>query len=261
MLFLITAFLVALFSISLGRAIYMDPGYVLVVYHQWSLETSFWVALLLGVLLFITLYVSIHFIKHFLLFSQKIKNWSKSRKRKKAHRLTREGLCDLIEGHFEKAKKKLGLVALNAEHPLANYLGAARAAHALKKFTQRDEYLKKANEITNYRNKTALLTQAELQIKSQQWEQALPLLKRLNEIYPHQHSILKLLLTVASHINFEQVNSIWHDMSLMLKLWPDILMIYAKAAEQYQHPVSDLNKLIERVLNKEWASFLLNHYG
>ena len=86
-------------------------------------------------------------------------------------RLTR-GVIEVAEGNFAKGERLLARAASVSEAPLLNYLQAARAAHLLGQDVRRDTWLKQAYENLPGATNAVLLTQAELQLDQQQYEQA-----------------------------------------------------------------------------------------
>ena len=95
-------------------------------------------------------------------------------------RLTR-GMIEVAEGNFARGEKLLARAASTSDAPLFNYLQAARAAHLQGQDSRRDEWLKLAYEQTPEAANAVLLTQAELQLDRNQYEQALATLRRIEE--------------------------------------------------------------------------------
>jgi HemY protein len=95
-------------------------------------------------------------------------------------KLTR-GMIEVAEGNFARGEKMLARAARTSDAPLFNYLQAARAAHLQGQDTRRDEWLKLAYEHTPEAANAVLLTQAELQLDREQFEQALATLRRIEE--------------------------------------------------------------------------------
>ncbi|MEM7430644.1 MAG: heme biosynthesis HemY N-terminal domain-containing protein [Pseudomonadota bacterium] len=91
------------------------------------------------------------------------------------------GMIEIAEGNFARGEKLLARAASTSDAPLFNYLQAARAAHLQGEDDRRDEWLKLAYEQTPEASNAVLLTQAELQIDREQYEQALATLRRLEE--------------------------------------------------------------------------------
>ena len=193
MIYLIFGFVLLLLAIWLGLEISQGTGYVLIAFRHWSIETSLWVAAVILVLVFIFLYFIFRTIGRTSRISKNIKRWKKMRRYRKARRLTNVGLCQLAEGQWERAEQTLLKGAKITKSPLINYLGAARAAQAQQAYERRDNHLRKAHLTTKGTSIAVGLTQAQLQIDSKQWEQALATLKHLNQTNPHHHYALKLL--------------------------------------------------------------------
>jgi HemY protein len=91
------------------------------------------------------------------------------------------GMIQIAEGNFARGEKLLARAAAGSDAPLFNYLQAARAAHLQGQDERRDEWLKLAYEQTPEAANAVLLTQAELQLDREQFEQALATLRRLDE--------------------------------------------------------------------------------
>jgi HemY protein len=91
------------------------------------------------------------------------------------------GMIQIAEGNFARGEKLLARAASGSDAPLFNYLQAARAAHLQGQDQRRDEWLKLAYEHTPEAANAVLLTQAELQLDREQYEQALATLRRLDD--------------------------------------------------------------------------------
>lgn len=107
-------------------------------------------------------------------------------------RLTR-GVIEVAEGNFAKGERLLARAANVSEAPLLNYLQAARAAHLLGQDERRDTWLKQAYENLPGATNAVLLTQAELQLDQEQYEQALATLRKIEENSPNHAYALMLL--------------------------------------------------------------------
>lgn len=191
---LILYFIILLISVWLGIKIHANPGYVLISYQHWSIETSLWFALLALVLTLIVLYIVFQILHALFGVPNKWHGWAGRRRRQKARKLTNRGLCELAEGNFKVAEKYLIRAAQFSETPVINYLAAASSAQGQQAFEQRDNYLRLAYDCTAGAEEVAVgLTQAQLQLGSKQLEHALATLRHLNQIRPHHAYVLKLL--------------------------------------------------------------------
>ncbi len=179
---------------------YNDPGYVLIGFGHWSLETSltvFTVSLVIGFFILYNL---------FRLFGVLLRMPGQYNKRRRNLRLNRSqealiaGLFDAADGNWENAERILIKHAANSGAPLLHYLTAARAAQSRGALDKRDEYLQKAAEQSAGNNLTVGLTQAELHLSEQQFEQALETLSKLHSINPGHARILKMMHQAYHHL-------------------------------------------------------------
>lgn len=190
---LLFGFALLLLSAWLGLEVSRSAGYVLITYRHWSIETSLWVALILLLLGFSVFYASLRLLNRTLSLSTRWKQWRKTRLSHKSRHLTNQGLCELAEGRWNKAEKTLAKSAKITKKPLINYLALARAAQAQKAYDRRDNYLRQAHNATKGKSIAVDLTQAQLQIEGQQWDQALATLGHIQQAAPHQPYTLALL--------------------------------------------------------------------
>ena len=177
----------------LGTLIVRDPGYVLVNYADWVLETSLWVALLLVVGTYLLLRLVLSLIRKGAQSQGWFLQWRSARRSTRARQQVTQGLLLMAEGRWEEAKKQLLASAKRVETPLISYLNAARAAHELGAVAERDEYLRLAHETTPGAKFAAMLTQAEFRIDDKSYEQALATLLVLRKKAPKHKAVLRML--------------------------------------------------------------------
>lgn len=170
-----------------------EPGYVLIIYQDWKIETS--LTLLVGVLVVvgIILYYLIRSLTGLTHVPKKVGAWRRSRLDGRAESALNQGMLALFEGDWKRAEKLLVKRGKLSHSPLLNYLGAARAAQQLGAFDQRDEYLRKAALVDDSAKIAVGLTQARLQLDQKQYEQALACLENLRRIAPKHCYVLRLL--------------------------------------------------------------------
>lgn len=177
-----------------------DPGYVLIGFGHWSLETSLTVFTVAQVIGFFLLY------SFFRLLGVLIRMPTQFAKRRRSIKFNRSqealiaGLFDAADGNWERAEKILIKHAAHSGAPLLHYLTAARAAQSRGALDKRDEYLQKASEQSPDTNLTVGLTQAELHLSEQQFEQALETLGKLHSINPGHARVLKMMHQAYQHL-------------------------------------------------------------
>jgi HemY protein len=177
-----------------------NPGYVQMGIGHWSLETSLVVFvdnLIIGFYLF---YVFFRLLGWLFRLPGQFKNRGKNIKFNRSQEALIAGLVDSAEGNWEKAEKVLIKHASHSGAPLIHYLTAAKAAQSRGAYDKRDEYLKKAADQSPDSSVVIGLTQAELNLSGNQFEQALETLTRLHSIDPTHASVLKLLHQTYQHV-------------------------------------------------------------
>ena len=193
MRFLFTLLLALTVSVLLGLILKVDNGYVLIGYGPWMVEGSLAFFLLLDLLLFGFLYLLLRSLVRLRALPAVVKNWRQTREKKIAAEELNRGLLELSEGNWKLAERRLIRHANHSETPLLNYLSAARSAQQQGELTRRDEYLQMAHDIMPKADVAVGLTQAELQLENEQYEQALTTLIHLRNIAPHHAEVLRLL--------------------------------------------------------------------
>ncbi len=173
-----------------------DPGFLLLRYRDYSIETSLAFALVALIVAVIAIYYALKFLRGIWRLPRTVRGQSQNRRYAKARRQLNQGLIDLAEGRFEQAENNLMRLVHNSESPLVHYLAAARAAQLQGKHDARDNHLKAAHENNPSAELAIGVTQAELQLAHLQTEQALATLTHLHSIAP-RHDYVTMLLARA----------------------------------------------------------------
>lgn len=191
----------AILALVAGAAYYVydhflaqgDPGYVIIGYGPWTLESSLVILAGALTLAFILFYAIIRLVIHALRLPRILRKRGGMKRSRQSQEALITGLIESAEGNWEKAEKTLIRHAADSGVPLINYLTAARAAHSRGAPEQRDEYLKLAHETMPEAEIAIGLTRAELQLSDKQFDQALESLSQLNRIAPTHAAVLRLL--------------------------------------------------------------------
>lgn len=195
---LATAVLAA-FGVHHWLSRHQDPGYVLIGWGHWSLETSLVVFAVAQIVLFFLCYLFFRGVGWLLRLPGKIKARQQALRHHRSQDALIAGLIDSAEGNWEKAEKMLIRHASHSGAPLIHYLTAARAAQSRGALEKRDEYLKAAEVIPGSELAVGL-TQAELHLSEKQFDQAIETLTKLHSIAPGHASVLKLLHQAYHHL-------------------------------------------------------------
>ncbi|WP_198246676.1 heme biosynthesis HemY N-terminal domain-containing protein [methane-oxidizing endosymbiont of Gigantopelta aegis] len=198
------------FAIHSWLSQYDNPGYVLIGFGHWSMETSLVFFAVALVIAFFVFYVFFRFLGALMRLPGKIKEKSKKIKFDRSQDALVAGLVDSAEGNWERAEKTLIKHAANSGAPLLHYLTAAKAAQSRGAVEKRDEYLKKAAEKAGGSDIAVGLTQAELYLSDEQFDQALQTLSKLHSIDPNHASVLKMM-----HQAYRRVGD-WEGLSKLI---------------------------------------------
>ncbi|PPD50233.1 MAG: heme biosynthesis protein HemY [Methylobacter sp.] len=186
------------------------PGYVLMGIGHWSLETTLSVFAVTQIMGFFVLYFVFRSLGYLIRLPGRLKHRSRAVKFNRSQEALITGLVDSAEGNWEKAENILIKHASHSGAPLLHYLTAAKAAQSRGAFDKRDEYLKKANDQAPDSSIAIGLTQAELHLSGNEFDQALETLTKLHSIEPGHASVLKLL-----HQTYQTMGD-WESMRKLL---------------------------------------------
>lgn len=190
---LIAAFLVLLAAVLVTLWVKQDNGYVLIGYGESTVEGSLALFTLVGLALFLVLHLLIRVSSRLWHMPERVAEWRLKRRSRRAQRALTRGLVEMAEGRWKVAERHLTRHAAQSETPLLNYLAAARAAQLQGEHTRRDDYLHLAHESMPSADVAVGLTQAELQLAHQQYEQSLATLMHVRTLSPKHDYVLKLL--------------------------------------------------------------------
>ncbi|MFT4613676.1 MAG: HemY protein [Bacteroidia bacterium] len=296
-------FAIILFALLLGVGIVAlietDPGYVLVTYGVYTLETGLLFGLLLLTLMVLVVFSGLRLIYRLISGQKTLANWFGNRKAEQARRHTNHGLVSFVEGHWAKARRQLERGALHSDAPLANYLLAARASEALGDMDGVHEFLRAAGDSESEAAAAIDITLAQIQVDKGNFEQALAALEDSESGAASQPSALllknkayqalqdwdgvlgllpalkkqKLLgearfeaLEHTTHserlarASADQAVSVWQEMPQRLHLDSGLILDYtSRLMALGEH--SSAEKVLHKVLKQQWDSNLVRQYG
>jgi len=170
-----------------------DPGYVLVSYGNYTLETSLWVGLLLLLVFTLLVYAVVRLVRRLLAGQSSLVNWFGGRQAQRSSRLTTRGLINYIEGNWSKARQQLLKGVKGNETPLLNYLAAARASDSLNEPDKMREYLGAAEAADSGAIVAVEITEAQIRLAAHDYKQAASILARARRNAGKHPQVLKLL--------------------------------------------------------------------
>ncbi|MGN8159104.1 heme biosynthesis HemY N-terminal domain-containing protein [Salinisphaera sp. RV14] len=297
---LLAFFVFVLLGILLSLLFRHHPGYVLIAFHGWQIETSLLfacAAALLGVwvlALVWRIFVTLVFAP------RNIRGFFGRRRQRKARRSLYAGLEHLAEARWALAEAELQSLAESNEAPGLNHLFSARAAQQQAHLGDRDRYLHKASERKSISELAVRITQAELQIAAGQTAEAQATLTRLHELEPRHPWVLRMLaehamacgdydrvygllpelgkyaalstervreMSIAAHQHrlsqqrdIGGLTAAWRHMSKDLRQAPEIVRHYAQCLKQ-QRADDEAANVIRNTLKKQWVAPLALIFG
>ncbi|MDZ7783693.1 MAG: heme biosynthesis HemY N-terminal domain-containing protein [Halioglobus sp.] len=190
-------FAVSLIALLLGvgvvALIETDPGYVLVSYGNYTLETSLWIGLVVLVVTVLLLYWLVAALYRLISGQRTLARWLGNRRSDSAHRNTTRGLIAYIEGNLERARSRLLRGASNSDTPVVNYLFAARASNQLGEPEYVAKYLGSAIENEPAAEVAVTITRAEISLGAGDYAKALAVLDPVRGSVSRYPRVLNLL--------------------------------------------------------------------
>lgn len=201
-------FIVALLCVVVGAILALsfmaDSGYLLLMWHNTSIEMSLLLAAILWLLLTIAAFVVLEVLLGVLGLRALLNRWLTLRAYQRAQQYLNQGMVQLAREDYVSAEKLLVRSAKLSADPLVAYLAAVKAAQAQQATQRAEDYL---NLIPTKHHIAVQIARIRLWIATGQWEAAAA---RLKQIYPHykkEFVISQLLLEVL----------------LKLQAWSDLL--------------------------------------
>ncbi len=296
-----TLFAFTLLALLLGvgavALIETDPGYVLVAYGPYTVETSLWIGILAMLVIVGIVFYGLRMIYGLISGQRSLANWFGARKVREAQRQTARGMISYTEGHYAKARNQLERGAQNHEAPLANYLLAARASGELGDNDRLHEFLREAGDAYPDAAAAVEITLAEIKIDQGDYQQALAalgstgtsrhpralaLMVRAYQGLDDWDGIFSLLpalkkqktLPEAEYRALEQrvhterlaaaganaVQSTWQDMPQALRHDSGMLIAYVRRLSA-TGDVASAEKTLQKALKHQWQPELVREYG
>lgn len=189
LLFLLAIFVAAL----LGLLIAEEAGYVLIAWKGFRYESTLWVFLALGAVLW-ALLAGVRLLLGLLGASGRLVNpWSGRNRTRRMQQAAQRGLLELAAGRWSHALRLLRRVAVHSSQPLVPYLAAARAASELGEHASADQLLEEARQREPKAALAVDLVQAQLLMARGADAEAASVLQAVRDRHPRHPHVLRLL--------------------------------------------------------------------
>ncbi|TQV88408.1 heme biosynthesis protein HemY [Aliikangiella coralliicola] len=185
------------------------PGFVIIAYDKTSYEMRLWIAVCLLLALISALFLIGLFFRSLVAGANKVSSWRGGRRWRRSRKRTIEGMLAFTEGRWKASEDAMVNAAKTSDTKLINYLIAAQAAQQQNAEVRRDAYLRLAHQAEPAAKVAIGLTQAQLQLKHGQYEQALASLNKIKIDNPSHPYVLKLLCRLFNTLqDWEQLYEI-----------------------------------------------------
>ncbi len=168
-------------AVALVLAARYNHGYVLVVMPPWRIELSFNFAVLLAVAASAGLYVAMRAVTIAITMPARVREFRKRRDAARARENFNDALINFFEGRFGRAEKAAAAALKAGESRALSAVLAARAAHGMRAFSARDDYLARAASPDPDENSMRLIAQVEMLLDERRYHDALDVLRQLPE--------------------------------------------------------------------------------
>jgi HemY protein len=295
LLWLALLFVLAALLATVGH---FNAGQVLIVYPPYRIDVSLNFFVVAIVVLFLVLYAMTRIVRNVWTMPQRVAAYRTRSRERKAHAALREAIGNLFAGRFSRAEKAAREALAHESNKGAANLIAASAAHRLREYMRRDEWLAAIDgsdwqdarlmasadmraDGRDAEGALAALTEMQSQgarrlhaqqiaLRAQQqlknWGEVLKLVKTLEKREAiHSAAALRLRQQAAEHLLRDRR----HDADALRALWYSLA-----AAERHSPRLADLaaellielnrhdeaRKIVEEALQHNWDARLLRRY-
>ncbi|HVW66091.1 MAG TPA: heme biosynthesis protein HemY [Nitrosospira sp.] len=235
-------------AVAVTIAANYNNGYVLMVAPPYRVEISLNLMVVLLLATILIGYFIVRLIAITLGIPAEVREFRRRRRREKARRMMLDGLKAFFEGRYAKAEKTAAAALELEESPRVSTINAlvgARSAHELRKYSQRDEFLSKAEGFAPKDITVRLVTQAELLLDEQHAEEALKILNSLRSTGAPLHTAALRL-----ELKAQQLSGNWYAVLDLLKQLEQRNALDKAVIEQLRRH-AHIENIRNKVLNPE----------
>ena len=168
-------------AVAAALALHFNAGYVLMVAPPYRVELSLNLFVLSCIAAIGLGYLLLRFVLGALALPARVREYRARRRRDDARAALLDALRAYFEGRYGRAEKAAAAVIESDEMPALGAVLAARAAHELRRYDHRDDYLAKAGERAPDDVAMRVIAEAEMLLEQRRFQEALLALKALPE--------------------------------------------------------------------------------
>ena len=191
LLWLLAVFAAAVALVILGR---VDAGYVLFIYPPYRVEVTMLFFAVATLACFLLVYALLRILGHVLSLPASVRAYRARRRRERAHGALALALQAFYEGRYRRAEKEAAVAFETGPVPGLAALLAARAAHQLRDFERRDQWLERADGAGDGLQTARLVSRAELALEERDFGAARDALRKLQSEGPRHIATARMLL-------------------------------------------------------------------
>jgi len=183
-------------ALAVGVALFAErsTGYVVVVSAPWRIELSvnFFVVLLVAG--YVGFYVLARLVATLEAIPRRVRAYREERERTRSRQALNDALLAFFQGRYASAEKSAALALLDDETKGVAAIIAARSAHELGRFQEREQFLDQARGAAPEVDQARLTTLADLLVSQDRHEEALAVLADLSARESRNLRLLRLKL-------------------------------------------------------------------
>jgi HemY protein len=247
MRWLVWLLLLSCAAVAVALVARFSNGNVAILWPPYRVDLSVNLALTIIALSFLFLHLFLVGISKAFALSQKVRDYREGRAREKAHEALSASLLAWFEGRYGRSERLAKEAQSDPQTSNIAALVGARAAHRMREYQRRDQWLAQANDPAAKAAK--LLTQAELLVEEQKGTEALVAIAEAQKTGARHIQSLRIALRAHEQVgDWAQVIKLTNTLDKRDALHPAI---------SQQHRVGAYRKLLQvaegPALAKSWA--------
>ena len=294
---------IVLAAVAVGVALFArnSTGYVVIVSAPYRIELSLNLMVFLVVAGYFAFYLLARLVSTLVAIPSRVRAYREDRQRSRLRHSLNDALLAFFQGRYASAEKSAAAALLGDETKGVAAIIAARSAHELGRFSEREQFLDHAKGSTQELEQARLTTLADLLVSQGRHEEALAVLKDLSA--RDQRNLRLLRLRLQAEQALRQWDEMLATLSSLVKLGgigpaeasaarraahlgnlnrksqdPEALVAYwkqlpsemrldpavAATAARYHLALggnAEAQSIIEQALEREWNASLVALYG
>jgi HemY protein len=183
-------------ALAVGLALFAErsTGYVVVVSAPWRIELSVNFFVVLFVAGYVGFYVLTRMVATLAAIPRRVRTYREERERTRSRQSLNDALLAFFQGRYASAEKSAALALLDDATKGVAAIIAARSAHELGRFQEREQFLDQARGAAPEVDQARLTTLADLLVSQDRHEEALAVLADLSARESRNLRLLRLKL-------------------------------------------------------------------